>query len=94
MDSRSKTEEARQAINAGADELDMVINIGWLKEGRLIDVALDIASVCVAADSRLVKVIIEVGLLSEEEKVAACTRGPESRELVTSRPVRGLSRDR
>ena len=63
--------EAEQAISQGADELDMVINIGALKEGCLDIVKQDIAAVVAAAQGRIVKVIIETGLLSDPEKQLA-----------------------
>lgn len=73
MDSRSKAFEARSAIASGADELDMVINIGALKSRNLKLVEEDIRSIKRACRSTtILKVIIETGLLSEEEKVLAC----------------------
>jgi deoxyribose-phosphate aldolase len=69
-----KAEEARQAIEAGASEIDMVINIGELKSGAYDMVIEDIQDVVSAAlpANAVVKVIIETCLLTEEEKVAAC----------------------
>jgi deoxyribose-phosphate aldolase len=69
----AKTSEAAQAIGLGAQEVDMVINIGRLKSGHLVEVYEDIAAVVAAAQAgrALVKVIIETALLSEDEKVAA-----------------------
>lgn len=66
--------EARQAIAAGAREVDMVIPIGLLKAGEFGLVAEDLVDVSRAAHAEgvLVKVILETVLLSEEEKVAAC----------------------
>jgi len=73
MDSRSKAVEARSAIDSGADELDMVINIGALKSRDLKWVEEDIRAVRRASRSNTVlKVIIETFLLTEEEKVLAC----------------------
>jgi len=69
-----KTYEARQAIQNGATEIDMVINIGALKDGNYDLVERDIAAVvhaCHAGDA-LCKVIIEAALLTEQEKVKAC----------------------
>ncbi|PTG49996.1 deoxyribose-phosphate aldolase, partial [Staphylococcus chromogenes] len=54
------------------DEIDMVINIGALKDGRYDDVQADIAAVVEAAQGKTVKVIIETVLLTDEEKVKAC----------------------
>ena len=69
-----KALEARQAIRDGAKELDMVIAIGALKSGDYRYVYEDIRLVADAArdGSALLKVIIETGLLTDEEKVAAC----------------------
>jgi deoxyribose-phosphate aldolase len=73
MDTRSKAFEARSAIASGADELDMVINIGALKSRNLKLVEEDIRAIKRACRSNtILKVIIETGLLSEEEKVLAC----------------------
>lgn len=71
---RTKVSEARRAIRDGAQELDMVLNIGALKSGYLADVARDINKVVRAAHPHgvIVKVIIETCLLSQEEKVNAC----------------------
>jgi len=68
----AKAFEARQAVEAGAEELDMVINVGALKSGHLDRVQEDIAAVVRAAAGRVVKVILETGLLTDEEKVTAC----------------------
>lgn len=68
----AKAFEARQAVEAGADELDMVMNVGALKSGHLDRVQEDIAAVVRAAAGRVVKVILETGLLTDEEKVTAC----------------------
>ncbi|MFT8871576.1 MAG: deoxyribose-phosphate aldolase [Sporolactobacillus sp.] len=71
--SHVKAAETRDAIVNGASEVDMVINIGALKEGDQVLVADDIAAVVNAAAKRaLVKVIIEACLLTDEEKVVAC----------------------
>lgn len=68
-----KAVEARDAMANGAEEVDMVINIGALKAGRDDLVLRDIRAVVEAAGGQaLVKVIIETGLLSDEEKVRAC----------------------
>ena len=68
-----KVFEAKTAIADGADEIDMVINIGALKDKNLDLVEIDIRSVVEAAkDKALVKVIIECCLLTEAEKIAAC----------------------
>jgi len=68
-----KAIEARDAIANGADEIDMVINIGALKSGNDIVVYDDIKAVRDATRGRVLKVILETSLLSNEEKVRACT---------------------
>ena len=67
----TKIFETEDAIKNGATELDMVINIGALKDGRFEDVQKDIEGVVGAANGKTVKVIIETVLLSDEEKVEA-----------------------
>lgn len=67
-----KAFETKDAIANGADEIDMVINIGALKSGNFDLVEEDIRAVVEAANGKLVKVIIEACLLTEEEKVTAC----------------------
>ena len=56
----------------GADEIDMVINIGMVKEGRFDDVTAEIAAVKAACSGKLLKVIIETCLLTNDEKIAMC----------------------
>ncbi len=63
-----KAAEAREAVRCGADELDMVVHIGALKATRWKDVDADIRAVVDAAEGRVVKVIIETGVLTREEK--------------------------
>jgi deoxyribose-phosphate aldolase len=72
MKSESKAFEATTAIQDGADEIDMVINVGFLKEGRLDAVERDIALVREACKDKVLKVILETCLLSDEEKETAC----------------------
>ncbi len=67
-----KALETSRAVQDGADEIDMVIDIGALKEHNDRAVLLDIASVVEAAGHALVKVIIETCLLTEDEKKRAC----------------------
>jgi deoxyribose-phosphate aldolase len=70
----TKVFEARQAIEQGATELDMVLNIGWLRSGLHGAVQDDIAAVREAAgDGIIVKVILENAYLDDEQKRAACT---------------------
>ena len=68
----TKVEEAKHVIELGANEVDMVIPIGALREGDYRAVWQDIRAVVEAAGSIPVKVIIETGLLEETEKIAAC----------------------
>ncbi|MAF77438.1 MAG: deoxyribose-phosphate aldolase [Halobacteriovoraceae bacterium] len=74
-----KSFETRLAIDAGAQEVDMVINIGALKEGRDKLVTDEIASVVEAAAGRVVKVILETGLLKDEEIIRACRCATEAK---------------
>ncbi|PTK56107.1 deoxyribose-phosphate aldolase [Staphylococcus haemolyticus] len=67
----TKIFETEDAIKNGASEIDMVINIGALKDGRFEDVQKDIEGVVGAGNGKTVKVIIETVLLSDEEKVKA-----------------------
>ena len=67
-----KAFETADAIQNGADEIDMVINIGALKDGQVETVLNDIVAVVQAAQDKTVKVILETCLLSEEEIVKAC----------------------
>jgi len=69
----AKAAEARESVELGADEVDMVINIGHAKEGRFDLVEADIAAVrAVIPAPRILKVIIESALLSDDEIVGAC----------------------
>lgn len=68
----AKEFEVRDAIANGADEVDMVINIGALKDGNDEYVTNEIAALKKAAGDHILKVIIETCLLSDEEKVRAC----------------------
>ncbi|CAK4851137.1 unnamed protein product [Aphanomyces euteiches] len=66
--------EARDAIASGATEIDMVMNVGAMKSGDLNTVKKDIEGVVLAASGQaIVKVILETGLLTDEEKVKACS---------------------
>ena len=67
-----KTFEAADAVKNGADEIDMVINIGMLKDGQDEDVLAEINAVKAACAGRPLKVIIETCLLSEDEKIRMC----------------------
>ncbi len=74
----TKVFEARQALERGANEFDMVINIGELKSGNWRAVYDDIRAVVAAVEPYTVKVIIETALLTDEEKVAACAISKEA----------------
>lgn len=74
----TKAFEAREAVMQGATELDMVMNIGFLKSGRDEMVREDIQGVVQAADDKIVKVILETALLTSEEKVRACNIAKEA----------------
>ena len=74
-----KTFEAKQAVQNGAHEVDMVINIGALKEKSYDVVRHEIASIAEAVKGQaILKVIIETALLTDEEKVAACEIAKEA----------------
>lgn len=68
----SKCFEAEDAVQNGAAEIDMVINIGWVKDKRYTDVLTEINSVKASCCGRLLKVIIECCLLTDEEKIEMC----------------------
>jgi deoxyribose-phosphate aldolase len=72
MLSEAKAFEAERAIAHGAQEIDMVLNIGWLKDGLLSEVRDDIAQVLNACGSVPLKVILETCLLDDEQKEQAC----------------------
>lgn len=67
-----KAFEAADAISAGADEIDMVINIGWLKQGMDQQAEDEIRAVRAACGEHILKVIIETCVLTDEEKIRAC----------------------
>lgn len=68
----SKCFETADAVKNGADEIDMVINIGLLKEGKYDELLEEIREVKEACSGKLLKVIIETCLLTEEEKIKMC----------------------
>ena len=72
MTTEAKSFETKEAVFLGAEEVDMVINIGKLKDGDYDYVLEDIRAVVLAAGGVLTKVIIESCLLTDEEKVKAC----------------------
>ena len=63
---------AVDAVSNGADEVDMVANIGWIKEEKYDELCAEIASVKAAYGDKILKVIIETCLLTEDEKIAMC----------------------
>ena len=70
--SKAKVFETEDAVLNGADEIDMVINIGWLKDGKYGDVKAEIEAVKKACQGRTLKVIVETCLLTQEEKIMMC----------------------
>lgn len=74
----AKVAEARQAIADGAQELDMVLNIGMLRSGLVDEVKADIAAVVAVREDRIVKVIFETVFLDDEQIVAACRASTQS----------------
>lgn len=71
-DTSVKVIEAERAMEDGATELDMVLNLGWLLSERYDEVEADIAAVVEASEDNLVKVIFENAYLNDEQKVTAC----------------------
>ena len=74
----AKCFEARDAVENGADEIDMVINIGWARDRRWVDLLSEIRAVKAACGGRILKVILECCLLTEEEKIRLCEVVTES----------------
>ena len=74
----AKCFEARDAVENGADEIDMVINIGWARDRRWDDLLSEIRAVKAACGGRILKVILECCLLTEEEKIRLCEIVTES----------------
>ena len=72
MTSAAKADDAADAITNGADEIDLVINVYMVKEGSWVDVANDVRAVRDATRGKILKVIIECCLLTEDEKVHMC----------------------
>ncbi len=75
---KAKCFMASDAVDNGADEVDMVINIGWVKDGLYDQVRDEIAAIKAACKGKLLKVIIETCLLTDEEKIAMCRVVTES----------------
>ena len=74
----AKCFEAADAVKNGASEVDMVINVGWVKDGAYDDVLNEIKAVKEHCDGKLLKVIIETCLLTDEEKIEMCRVVSES----------------
>ena len=70
--------EASDAVDNGADEVDMVINIGWAKAGKWEDILAEIKAIKTACKGKLLKVIIETCLLTDAEKIEMCRVVSES----------------
>ena len=75
---RTKVDEATVAINQGADEIDMVINVGMLKNGNDDYVQEEIRLLKEVAGKKVLKVIIETCLLTDDEKIRACLAAKEA----------------
>ena len=78
MTTATKEFETKDALANGADEIDMVINIGWAKDGRFDAIEEEIRTLKKACGSKILKVIIETCLLTDEEKVKACELAKEA----------------
>lgn len=74
-----KEMETKTAVEEGASEIDMVINLGWVKEGRYDLVLEEINRLKAACDGHILKVIIETCLLTEDEKIKLCEIVSESK---------------
>ncbi len=73
-----KAFEAKNAIENGADEIDMVINVGWAKDGKFDEILNEIKAVKNACGNKILKVIIETCLLTDDEKKEMCRVVTES----------------
>ncbi len=67
-----KVAEAKDALQNGADEIDMVINVGWLKDKKYDELLSEIKAIKAACGNKVLKVIIETCLLTDEEKIKMC----------------------
>lgn len=74
----AKVFETKDAIANGADEIDMVANLGWIKDGLYDQQLAEIRQIKAACGSRILKVIIETCLLTEQEKIRMCQVVTES----------------
>lgn len=69
---KTKVFETKDALGNGADEIDMVINIGWVKDGKYDQIEDEIRQLKAACGDKVLKVIIETCLLTDEEKIQMC----------------------
>ena len=69
----SKLFETEDALNNGADEIDMVINLGWIKDALYKDLEAEICEIKKVCGAKILKVIIETCLLTDEEKINMCS---------------------
>jgi deoxyribose-phosphate aldolase len=72
MTTATKEFETKDALSNGADEIDMVINIGWLKDKKYDEIEQEIRKLKAACGDKILKVIIETCLLTDEEKIKMC----------------------
>jgi deoxyribose-phosphate aldolase len=72
MTTATKEFETRDALSNGADEIDMVINIGWLKDKKYDEIEQEIQKLKAVCGDKILKVIIETCLLTDEEKIKMC----------------------
>ncbi|AWL77797.1 deoxyribose-phosphate aldolase [Capnocytophaga canimorsus] len=72
MSTRSKVYETEQALADGADEIDMVINVGWLLSGKIDEVKQEISLIKKACGDKVLKVILETCYLTDDQKRLAC----------------------
>ena len=73
-----KVFETEDAVRNGADEIDMVVNLGWVKDQRWDDILAEMKAIKASCSGRILKVIVEACLLTEEEKVKLCQLVTES----------------
>ncbi|MDY5677168.1 MAG: deoxyribose-phosphate aldolase [Eubacteriales bacterium] len=67
-----KVFEAQQAIKDGANEIDMVVNLGWVQEGDYDSVLKEISQIRAATEGKILKVIVETCFLTQEQKIKLC----------------------
>lgn len=72
MTTKTKESETKDALANGASEIDMVINLGWLKDGKYDLLTEEIRTLKAACGEKILKVIIETCLLTDEEKIKMC----------------------